>query len=283
MPPLPVPDVPSPDERHAIGVLGGLGPYAGLDLVRTLFDETRAASDQEHLPVALLSYPGRIPDRSAWLADPRAPNPVPAMAEILRRLDDAGCALAGIPCNTAHAPALFDRLTAALEAEGRPLRLLHIVDAIVAMVRERAPGAHWIGVLATNASIAHRLHDIGLEAAGMDAVVPDAATQARVQASIFDPVWGLKARSNPPTLRAREALLDAVAALRAGGAEAVILGCTELPLAVPEPEWEGLPLINSTRALARALIHASHPHKLRPLAESLEAARALAAAHRVAA
>jgi aspartate racemase len=265
-----------PDERNAIGVLGGLGPYAGLDLVRALFDETVARADQEHLPVALLSYPGRIPDRSTWIADPTAPSPVPAMTEILRRLDDAGCSVAGIPCNTAHAPVLFDRLAETLEREGRRLRLLHIVDAIVAITRERVPGAHLVGVLATDSSIEHRLHDVGLEAAGMDAVVPEPEVQALVQASVFDPVWGLKARSNPPTARAREALLRAAEHLRERGADAVILGCTELPLAVPEPAWDGLPLINSTRALSRALIAASHPHKLRPLAESLEAARALA-------
>lgn len=283
MPPSPSSDVPSPDERSAIGVLGGLGPYAGLDLVRTLFDETVADRDQEHLPVVLLSYPGRIPDRSAWIADPSAPNPVPAMTEVLRRLYDAGCAVAGIPCNTAHAPVLFDQLVATLEAEGRALRLVHIVDAIVGMVRERVPGARTVGVLATDSSIANRLHEIGLEAAGLEAVVPDAATQARVQASIFDRAWGLKAQSHPPTAQAREVLIKAAAHLRAAGADAIVLGCTELPLAVPEPEWEGLPLINSTRALGRALIRASHPHKLRPLSKSLEAARALAAEHRVAA
>jgi aspartate racemase len=286
MPPAPLPPPDTPDalgERNAIGVLGGLGPYAGLDLVRFLFDETVADADQDHLPVALLSYPDRIPDRSTWIADPTAPSPVPAMTALLRRLDDAGCAVAGIPCNTAHAPILFDRLVEALAAEGRALRLLHIVDTIVDMVRERVPGAHFVGVLATNSSIENRLHDIGLEAAGMDAVVPDPDVQARVQASIFDRTWGLKARSSPPSARAREVLLHAAEHLRARGADAVILGCTELPLAVPEPEWDGLALINSTRALARALIRATHPHKLRPLAESLEAARARAAEHRVAA
>ncbi|MFN3598038.1 MAG: aspartate/glutamate racemase family protein, partial [Rubricoccaceae bacterium] len=129
---MPPPPPPDPDERRAIGVLGGLGPYAGLDLVRALFDETRAAADQEHLPVAMLSYPARIPDRSAWLDDPgRAPSPLPAMLEVLRRLDAAGCAVAGVPCNTAHAPALYGALEAALAAEGRRLRLVHIVEAIV--------------------------------------------------------------------------------------------------------------------------------------------------------
>lgn len=251
-----------PHEHNAIGVLGGLGPYAGLDLVRALFDETEATRDQDHLPVTLISYPGRIPDRATWIHDPSAPNPLPAMMEVLRRLDDAGCAVAGVPCNTAHAPDLYDRLTDGLLADGRNLRLLHIVDAIVDNVTEMAPGAQVIGVLATSSSVQNRLHQVGLHAAGLQAIVPDDAHQAAVQESIYGD-WGLKAQSAPPAPRSREVLLAATDHLVARGADAVILGCTELPLAIPERERRGIPFINSTRALARALIRATHPDKLR--------------------
>jgi aspartate racemase len=244
-------------------VLGGLGPYAGLDLVRALFDETDARADQEHLPVTLISYPGRIPDRSTWIADETAPSPVPAMLEVLRRLDAAGCTVAGVPCNTAHAPVLFERLRGGLRDEGRALRLVHIVDAIVEEIEEETPEVRRVGVLATDSSIANRLHEVGLEASGRVAVVPDATVQARVHASIFDPAWGLKAQSAPPDPHARAVLLEAVEHLVGLGAEAVILGCTELPLAVPEATHAGVPLVNSTRALARALIRAAHPAKLR--------------------
>lgn len=257
---------PSPDERAAIGVLGGLGPYAGLDLVRAVLDETDAHADQEHLPVTLISYPNRIPDRATWIADETAPSPLPAMMEILRRLADAGCVVAGVPCNTAHAPALFDRLRDGLLADGRDLDLLHIVDAIVDHVAEVAPGAQRIGVLATTSSVQNRLHRTGLEAAGLEAVKPDPEHQARVQEAIYGAEWGLKAQSAPPDDRARQALLDATDHLVARGAEAVILGCTELPLAVPEGARGGVPFVNSTRALARALIRATHPDALRPMA-----------------
>lgn len=251
--------------RDAIGVLGGVGPHAGLDLVRAILDETDAHSDQEHLPIVLVSVPGRIPDRSTWIADHSKPNPVPPMAQVLRLLDEAGCAVAGIPCNTAHAPVLLDTLRAILHEEGRTIEILHIVDAIVERVREVAPDGKTIGVLATDSSIQNRLHQIGLEEAGLRAVVPEAEHQRAVQASIFDPEWGLKAESSPPDPRAREALLDASRHLVEQGAEAVILGCTELPLAVPEAEDEatGVPFVSSTRALARALIRKTHPMKLR--------------------
>jgi aspartate racemase len=131
-------------------------------------------------------------------------------------------------------------------------------------VREVAPGVELVGVLATDASLDARLHEIGLEAAGMDAVAPDPEIQARlVQPSIFDPEWGLKAFSNPPSAQARESLLEAIEHLAQRGAGAVVLGCTELPLAVPEAQHAGVVLVNSTRALARALIRATHPAKLR--------------------
>ena len=64
--------------------------------------------------------------------------------------------------------------------------------------------------------------------------------------------------------QARAVLLEAIEHVVAQGAEAVILGCTELPLAVPETSFAGVPLVSSTRALARALIRASHPEALRP-------------------
>ena len=68
---------------------------------------------------------------------------------------------------------------------------------------------------------------------------------------------------------ARSRLLDGIRHLRERGADAVVLGCTELPLAVPEPEFEGTPIIDSANALARALIRATHPDKLKPLPEAL--------------
>src|SRR5690606_39397076 len=120
-----------------------------LAVPRPPFGEPLAESAQEPLPVAPPSSPGCIPDRSTGLADPTAPSPAPAMAEILRRLDAAGCAVAGIPCNTAHAPVLYNRLVETLAAEGRRLRLLHIADAMKAITRELAPAAHPTDVLPT--------------------------------------------------------------------------------------------------------------------------------------
>jgi aspartate racemase len=254
------------DQDNVIGVIGGMGPYAGLDLVEKIFDQTQAVTDQEHLPVALLSYPERIDDRSAFLFGRSQTNPALAIAAILRRLEGAGAVVAGMPCNTAHAAPIYGCILEDLARTGHRIRLLHLIEETVGFVRATWPELGRIGVLSTVAVHHFRLYRDALERAGLEAVVPEAAVREQVvNPAIFDPAFGIKAQGNPPTARARQNLLDAIQHVKAAGAEAVILGCTELPLAVPEPTVDGLPMIDPAVALARALIQATYPEKLRPL------------------
>ena len=245
-----------------LGVLGGMGPYAGLDLVRKIFDETQAGTDQEHLPVALLSYSHRILDRSTYLFGEIDENPAEAIADVARRLDELGATVAGLPCNSAHAPAIFDTVTARLRASGHRIRVLHMIEEAARYARESVYGIRRIGALSTLALYRLGLYPRAIEAAGFEAVVPDEAVQDLVNRAIYDPVYGIKAASNPVTETARQHLLDAITHLRDKGAEAVILGCTELPLAITESHIDGTLLIDPTRALARALIRETYPAKL---------------------
>ena len=84
-----------------------------------------------------------------------------------------------------------------------------------------------------------------------------------MQQAISNKTFGIKAESNPVTAQARQYLSDEAAALAAQGAQAVILGCTEIPLALTEKSLHGLPLIDATAVLARALIIAFEPSKLK--------------------
>ncbi len=248
-----------------IGVLGGMGPYAGLDLVRKIFDQTHAGTDQEHLPVALLSYSHRILDRSAYLFGEIDENPAEAIADVARHLESLGATVAGLPCNSAHAPAIFDTVNARLRASGHRIRLLHMIEEAARYARESVHGIRRIGALSTLALYRLGLYPRAIEAAGFEAVVPDEAVQKDlVNRAIYDPVYGIKAASNPITETARQHLIDAIVHLRDKGAEAVILGCTELPLAITDTHLDGTLLIDPTCALARALIRETYPERLRP-------------------
>lgn len=248
---------------HVIGVIGGMGPYAGLDLVRKIFDNTIASRDQDHVPVALLTYPDRIPDRSRFLFGESDDSPVPAIIDIADRLVDAGATRIAVPCNTAHADPIYGPLTERYE-DNANVRFLSIITEAVHHIRMTYPAVERVGVLGTLATMRLELYEREVTAAGLEYLAPEPDVQERVvNRTIYDPPYGIKAQGNPVSPQARAALLEAIDHLTNRGAEVVVLGCTELPLAIPEREIGGTTIIDPTTALARALIRETYPEKLR--------------------
>ena len=246
-----------------IGIVGGVGPYAGLDLARKILDQTRAGSDQEHLPIALLSLPGQISDRTDFLTAQTRENPAHAIAQVIEKLHAMDAAVVGIPCNTAHAPAIFEPILADLEQAGCPLQPLHMLREVAAFLAEHCPAVRRVGLLATAGTVQSKVYESSLAEGGVAVLGPDEPTRQAVHRAIYDPRWGIKTNANPPSGQARQCLLEAIEELRARGAQAVILGCTEIPLAIPESEIEGLTMIDPAIVLARALIQTVAPDKLR--------------------
>lgn len=254
------------EQKKIIGVVGGVGPYAGIDLVRKIFDQTLATKDQDHLPVILMSLSEDIEDRTAFLLDQSDRNPAHSIVEVLKKLSASGATVAGIPCNTAHAPRIFDIVQEQVRQHLPSFKLVHMIEETAAFIKEQYPRQKKLGLLATTGTVRSGVYQHVLSRNGYEVVIPDEKTQREyVHASIYDPAFGIKAFSNPVTERARTLLLETAHALKRQGAEAMILGCTEIPLALPESKWEGLPLIDPTLILARALIRETYPRKLKPL------------------
>ncbi len=251
------------EKKKIIGIVGGMGPYAGLDLTRKIFDETRASSDSEHLPVALLSYPQRIPDRTGYIAGRANVNPAQEIFEIVRELIRLDVSIIGMPCNTAHAPQIFDELRRLVTDAGLQVQVLHLIEEVARYLIEQGQDHRNLGLLATRGTYAARSYQAVLEPLGFQVITPDDAGQERVHAAIYDPDYGIKTHSNPVREKAQHELRAIVGDLRQSGAEAIIVGCTELPLALGGDEVEGLPLIDPTGILARALIREAAPDKLR--------------------
>jgi aspartate racemase len=245
-----------------IGIVGGVGPLAGLDLQAKIIDQTIAARDQDHLPVLMISRPGDIPDRTEFLLGREPLNPAYPILDQLQLLAMMGARVAGIPCNTAHAPAIFDVIRASVAAFPRPLRLLHMIAETADHVASRYSGLRTLGVLSTTGTWQTGIYPGILEPRGLQIIVPDDALQPTVHAAVYDPDHGIKSRGRVSD-QARSDLVQAVKSLRSRGAEAIILGCTEMPLAFPKKNFEELPLIDPTLVLARALIREQAPAQLK--------------------
>ncbi|HSO07952.1 MAG TPA: amino acid racemase [Pelomicrobium sp.] len=230
---------PAPD--RLLGVLGGMGPLAGAAFMTRLTQLTPATRDQEHIPAVLWSDP-RVPDRTAALLGD-GPSPLNHLLYGVERLVQAGATCIAIPCNTAHL--WFEDLVRAVAVP-----FLHIVDATIDDLQRQGVRAGRVGVMGTAGTLKLRLYQERLEARGYECLLP---TDEEVAALCMPAIALVKenriAESYAPAA-------TCVERLRERGAEAVLLGCTELPLALPSAARAafGVPMSDSIDALAWAAI-----------------------------
>jgi len=249
-----------------IGIVGGVGPYAGIDLLRKVFDSTLAVRDQDHVDVILLSLSASIVDRTEFLEGEVAENPGYAISRVLIRLEAAGARVAGIPCNTAHAGPVFSVVTEELVRAGCTIKLLNMIGETVDFIGKEFPLTKKIGVLSTTGTYRSGLYLKALEERGYTVIRPTIEFQESViHPAIYNPEYGIKAISNPVQSEARESMVKGFKYIQSQGAQAVIMGCTEIPIAFPMGEAEGMIAIDPTLVLARALIRDLNPDKLKPL------------------
>src|SRR3954471_18406084 len=88
--------------RPIIGILGGMGPEATIDLMRRVLLATPAMDDSDHVHLLVDSNPD-VPSRIAALIDRTGQSPGPELVTMGLRLQSAGAEALAIACNTAHA------------------------------------------------------------------------------------------------------------------------------------------------------------------------------------
>ena len=251
-------------QEKVVGVVAGVGPFAGLDLLAKIARETQATRDQDHLTIFSISQPNSVPDRTGFLLGTSEVNPALALALQISKLEEAGAEIVGIPCNTAHAPAIFEVLLDELRRSGSRVQVANMIQEVVLYLRSVYPDSARIGLMATTGTYHARTYSRALGAVGFTAVLPPPSMQERlIQPAIYDPEYGIKALGHASD-KARADLTSVVNYFKGAKAEAIILGCTELPLAFDRRFIDGMTLIDPTLILARALIREANPDKLKP-------------------
>jgi aspartate racemase len=236
-----------------IGIVGGMGPMAGLRLAQQITSIAAAEEDQRHPRIILISQPDRIPDRTAYLLTGAGENPAVGILTCIDMLCREGATILGVPCNTAHAAPIWGGIVAAMEARERRPRLVNMIDSVVTEVAAVAKMGARIGVLATQGTVHSQTFDMALAEVGMQVIYPRVDQQSRLHEAIYDRRSGIKATGHPTQL-ARTAVFEVMKEMAYQGVDAFILGCTELPLAVEQTELDGIPLFDPSAALARALL-----------------------------
>jgi aspartate racemase len=127
-----------------------------------------------------------------------------------------------------------------------PLPWLHIGEVVAEEARRR--GFRRLGITGTRYTMEGPVYPEVLSAAGLEFRVPPPQTQADLNRVIFDEL--VHGRFTPESL---DRFRRAIAELEDEGCDAVVLGCTEIPLLV-SPENSPLPTLDSTRLLAQAAV-----------------------------
>ena len=161
------------------------------------------------------------------------------MLSSANKLAKAGADFLISPDNTIHHA--FD-----LVASKSPLPWLHIVDEVANVVNER--GFHKLAVTGTKYTMEGTTYPEKLGALGIEYLMPDADERAKIDQIIMDElVNGIFANES------REYFRQVIDRMKGEGCDAVVLGCTEIPLIIDD-NTSPLPTLDSTRILARAAI-----------------------------
>lgn len=220
-----------------IGILGGMGPLATVDFVKKIIGQTVAIQDQDHLPLLIHSVP-QIPDRTACLMQNRE-SPLAALTKGLHTLVDAGVGCIAIPCNTAH---YWHKDLARIS----PVPILHIARACSNQLAKDGVGT--VGLMATDGTLKAGFYAGELSQHGIHLIDTPALLQQRVMEGIY--------RVKSGALEQGAIMLeDCLQKMLALGVERVILGCTEIPLALDSISSSLSHYgVDATGALARACV-----------------------------
>jgi aspartate racemase len=230
--------------EKVIGILGGMGPEATLDLFGKIIANTPAVTDQDHLRVVIDSNP-QVPDRTAAILL-GGESPVPLMAAGAEALQRAGADYVVIPCVSAHF--FLEELRRRVS-----LPVISMFDVTAEHIRREHPHIKVVGLLGTTGTVAGGHFQARLAQDRIETVTPGPDDQGRVMAAIYD-IKGLRAARSRAEI-AND--LRAVAGrLAAAGAQGIVLGCTEIPLVLKAGDLD-VPVFDTLTLLARAAIVAA--------------------------
>jgi aspartate racemase len=236
-----------------IGILGGMGPEATIDLVYKIIKFTPAEKDQDHFRIIIDNNP-KIPDRTAAILG-KGKDPLPTLRETAQNLEKAGANFIIIPCNTAHY-----YISQIQESVNIPI--LNMIEETAKETQQRIPQIKKVGLLASIGTYETGIYHQRFEKFNIEVISPEEKDKEEIMKAIYAVKAGnLSEEIKKNILKIAQKLIDK-------GAEAIIAGCTEIPLILKEGDVP-VPIIDPTQVLAKITIreakiqnNSNNPHHI---------------------
>ena len=219
--------------HRVVGIIGGMGPEATVDLMRRVIAKTPASDDRDHVHLIVESNP-KIPSRIAHLIEGTGTDPTPELIRIAVNLQRAGADALAIPCNTAHAYAHSIRRAVSIP-------LLDMVELTVDQIAASRRVAR-VGLLVSSAVLATELYAKAFANHGIAVIHPEQ------QDEVMALIKAVKRGDTGPKI---QAALGQIALGMANQADALLIACSELSVI---SAGIAVPFVDSMDVLAGAIV-----------------------------
>jgi len=201
-------------EERIVGILGGMGPDATVDLMRRIIRLTPALDDADHIRCIVDNNP-KVPSRINAIIEGHGEDPGPCMAEMARRLQSWGADFLAIACNTAHY--YYENVQHAVD-----IPVINLVDLVTDHLVKNYSDRKDIGILASPAVKMTGLYAKRFATSGLNDIWPDREHHERLLEVIKSIKRGDTGSGVIQDYRSVcQHLVDK-------GADLVIIACTEL-------------------------------------------------------
>lgn len=221
-----------------IGVLGGMGPESTAIFYHALIQQCQkqygAQYDQDYPEVFIYNLP--IPDVVEGLAQPEE-----TLAQLIKgaqKIDTIGVDFMVMPCNTAH---YF------YPGMAKSISIPFICIFLATAKKIKSKGYKRVGFLATETTIKYKSYDKDFEKNNVELILPDQADQESLTKIIMNILAGHKLNSD------KEQMKQIIERLKAKGAEAVVLACTDLPILLKQEDVD-IEVFDTVEILAEATV-----------------------------
>ncbi len=225
--------------EKVVGILGGMGPEATVDLMNRVIRATPAKDDLDHIRMVVDNNP-KVPSRIKALIEGTGPSPGPCLQEMARKLEQWGVDFLAMPCNTAH---FYHREV----QEAVSIPVLDMISLSVEAVTRAVPGIDRFGLVASTAVVNLKIYENAFARKGVAQVVPEAEFQNGLMAAIRTIKTG---KHGSEVIQATQ---RAGENLEKNGAQALLIACTELSI-ISRDIRARIPVFDAAQILAETIV-----------------------------
>ena len=225
--------------KLTVGILGGMGPEATVDLQRRVIELTPATGDGDHIRMLVDCDPS-VPSRIAAIIEGSGPSPAPALITMAQGLVTQGADFLCMPCNTAHY--YFHDI-----ANQSPVPMINMLEIAAERVHRAQPRQRRVGLLASTALQITSLYEPYFQARDKELLYPAPQTREK----LMDLILATKGQQQHMPA---DILSEAAGQLIDAGAQCLMIACTELSLYTAQLRGLPTPVYDTADLLAQEVV-----------------------------